>query len=91
MNSHLTEAQKAEFDAKMEKAKSIALDFYLFCRETVRQEVPEFFREDTYRIEYTCENLFMLRGAVLEEALRKGYIRYGENDKPRMLGAVMTI
>jgi len=91
MNSHLTEAQKAEFDAKMEKAKTIALDFYLFCRETVRQEVPEFFREDTYRIEYTCENLFMLRGAVLEEALRKGYIRYGENDERRMLGAVMTI
>jgi len=91
MNSHLTEAQKIEFDAKMEKAKSIALDFYLFCRETVLSEVPEFFRNDTYRIEYTCENLFMLRGAVLEEALRKGYISYAENDECRMLGAVMTV
>ncbi len=91
MNSHLTESQKAEFDAKMEKAGSIALDHYLFCRDVVRKEVPKFFQNDSYRIEYTCENLFMLRGAVLEEALRSGYIHYGENDPRKMLGVSMTV
>ena len=90
INSHLTQAQKEEFDAKMDKAKAIALDHYLFCRDVVLREVPEFFRDDSYRIEYTCENLFQIRGAVLEEALRCGYIHYAENDPRKMLGVIMT-
>ncbi len=47
---------------------------YAFCRDLINCEIPGFMRNDRYQIENAGATLFSLRGAVLEEALRTGYI-----------------
>lgn len=73
------------------KAADAALRHYLFCREQIEKEIPEFLKNDAFQIDHACANIFSLRGAVLEEALRLGYLEYGENDGRKMLGAELRI
>lgn len=73
------------------KAADAAMRHYLFCREQIKKEIPEFLKNDAFQIDHACANIFSLRGAVLEEALRQGYIEYGENDGRKMLGAELRI
>lgn len=73
------------------KAVDAAMRHYLFCREQIEKEIPEFLKNDAFQIDHACANIFSLRGAVLEEALRQGYIEYGENDGRKMLGAELRI
>ena len=72
-------------------ATNIAMRHYLFCREQIHKEIPAFLKEDEYQIDHACSNVFNLRGAVLEEALRQGYISYEENDERKMLGTFLRI
>jgi len=72
-------------------ATKIAMRHYLFCREQVHKEIPAFLKEDEYQIDHACANIFNLRGAILEEALRQGYISYAENDERKMLGTFLRI
>jgi len=72
-------------------ATKIAMRHYLFCREQIHKEIPEFLKDDEYQIDHACANIFGLRGAVLEEALRQGYISYEENDERKMLGTFLRI
>ena len=74
-----------------EAATKIAMRHYLFCREQLYKEIPEFLRDDQYQIDHACDNMFALRGAVLEEALRQGYISYDENDERTMLGTFLKM
>ncbi|MBE6553489.1 MAG: sigma-70 family RNA polymerase sigma factor [Ruminococcaceae bacterium] len=73
------------------EASKIAMRHYLFCREQIYKEIPEFLKDDEYQIDHACANMFDLRGAVLEEALRKGFISYAENDNRIMLGTFLRI
>ncbi|MDE7234909.1 MAG: sigma-70 family RNA polymerase sigma factor [Ruminiclostridium sp.] len=73
------------------KAVDAAMRHYLFCREQIEKEIPEFLKNDAFQIDHACANIFSLRGAVLEEALRQGYLEYGENDGRKMLGAELRI
>ncbi len=72
-------------------AAKIAMRHYLFCREQIQKEIPAFLKDDEYQIDHACANVFDLRGAVLEEALRQGYISYSENDERNMLGTFLRI
>ena len=72
-------------------ATKIAMQHYLFCREQIYKEIPAFLKEDEYQIDHACANIFDLRGAVLEEALRQGYISYEKNDERKMLGTFLRI
>ena len=72
-------------------ATKIAMQHYLFCREQIHKEIPNFLKDDEYQIDHACANIFGLRGAVLEEALRQGYISYAENDERKMLGTFLRI
>ena len=72
-------------------ATKIAMRHYLFCREQIHKEIPAFLKEDEYQIDHACANIFDLRGAILEEALRQGYISYEENDERKMLGTFLRI
>ena len=72
-------------------ATKIAMRHYLFCREQIDKEIPAFLKDDEYQIDHACANIFTLRGAVLEEALRQGYISYAENDDRKMLGTFLRI
>ena len=72
-------------------ATKIAMRHYLFCREQIHKEIPSFLKEDEYQIDHACANVFNLRGAILEEALRQGYISYEDNDERKMLGTFLRI
>ena len=72
-------------------ATEIAMRHYLFCREQIHKEIPAFLKEDEYQIDHACANIFEFRGAILEEALRQGYISYAENDERKMLGTFLRI
>lgn len=89
--SRLTGEQAAEYEKLRKKAKDIAGRQYEFARKVIYEEVPEFLKEDFYQIDFAVENLFCLRGAVLEEALRRGYLAYDPADDRRMLGVYMAV
>lgn len=72
-------------------ATNIAMQHYIFCREQIHKEIPDFLKDDEYQIDHACANIFDLRGAVLEEALRQGYIFYKEHDERKMLGTFLRI
>ncbi len=73
------------------KARDIATRHYLFCREQIYKEIPEFLRDDEYQIDHACRNIFDMRGAILEEAIRQGYLYYNKDDAKRILGAYITV
>lgn len=81
---------KVEFDALRTKAADIAMKHYLFCRSEILKEIPNCLKDDGYQIDHACINMFAMRGAVLEEALKCGYIKYTDDPK-RMLGTFLRI
>ena len=72
-------------------ATKIAMRHDLFCREQIHKEIPTLLKDDEYQIDHACANVFSLRGAILEEALRQGYISYEDNDERKMLGTFLRI
>lgn len=52
----------------------------MFCRGIICNEIPDFFVDDHYQIDHACANIYEMRGAVLEEAIKTGYIYYSDND-----------
>lgn len=90
-NKIRTSEQEAEYNRLLNRAVKIGFSHYAFCRGIVCSEIPDFFKDDQYQIDHACANIYDIRGAVLEEALRKGYISYSENDARKMLGAYLII
>lgn len=65
---------------------------YEFCREQVLAEVPEFLKENSHLINHVIASfLYKVRGAVLEEAIRQGYLTYEEEKDNRMLGVYLYV
>ncbi|MDD4774020.1 MAG: sigma-70 family RNA polymerase sigma factor [Eubacteriales bacterium] len=90
LNPRATE-QDAEHKRLYGEAVKIGFGHYTFCRDIIRAEIPDFFRDDRYQIDHACANIYEMRGAVLEEAIRTGYITWAENDDRKMLGAYLVI
>lgn len=90
MKSRSTEREK-EYIRLFDLAKDIGFKHYKFCRDVIYSEIPEFLKNDFYQINHACANIYEMRGAVLEEAIRTGYISYADNDERRMLGAYLII
>ncbi len=82
---------EAELERLRAAATEIATRHYLFCREQLSKEVPEFLRDDEYQLDHACANLFTVRGAVLEEALAQGFISYTEKESNNMLGTFLRV
>lgn len=80
-----------KYNALLDKAVDIAMRQYLFSREQISREIPDFLKDDIHQIDHACSNIFNIRGAVLEEALYKGYINYEKDDPRKMLGAYLNI
>jgi len=89
----LTREQSAEYDRLKNKAEDICMRHYLFCYDAICQEVPDFLKADFHQIAFAGETLVRnnFRGAVLEEALRKGWLIDEKNGGRRMLGVYMNI
>ena len=73
------------------KARDIATKHYLFCREQIYKEIPDFLKDDEFQIDHACANIFAMRGAVLEEAIKQGYLSFDKNKDNRALGAYLII
>jgi len=79
------------FETLRYKACDVATKHYLFCREQIYKEIPDFLKEDKFQIDHACANIFTMRGAVLEEAIRQGYLTFDKNVDNRALGAYLII
>ena len=82
---------RKEFEALRDKASEIATRHYLFCREQIYREIPDFLRDDEFQIDHACANIFSMRGAVLEEAIRQGYLTFDKDNDKQMLGAYLVL
>ena len=82
---------REHFESLRRKATDIATRHYLFCREQIYKEIPEFLKEDEFQIDHACANIFAIRGAVLEEAIKQGYLSFDKDNDKQMLGAYLTI
>lgn len=87
----LTEEQEKEYRRLRDRAREIAQRQYSFSREMVLREFPTFMKEDSCQLAVAIDLVFTLRGAVLEEALRRGYLTYDETQPRRMLGVFMRV
>ena len=82
---------REHFESLRRKATDIATRHYLFCCEQIYKEIPEFLKEDEFQIDHACANIFAIRGAVLEEAIKQGYLSFDKDNDKQMLGAYLTI
>ena len=89
--SKMSKEEQEKHDTLRGRAKDIATLHYLFCREQIYNEIPEFLKEDEFQIDHACANIFSMRGAVLEEAIRQGYLTFDKSDDKQMLGAYLII
>ncbi len=87
----MSKKAKEQFDMLRKKATEIATRQYLYCREQIYKEIPEFLQDNEFQIDHACANIFSLRGAVVEEAMKQGYLSYGENSDKRILGSYLVI
>ncbi|MBR3893757.1 MAG: sigma-70 family RNA polymerase sigma factor [Clostridia bacterium] len=90
-SSKMPKEIREQFEALRHKATEIATRHYLFCREQIYKEIPEFLKEDEFQIDHACVNIFSMRGAVLEEAIRQGYLTFDKDNNKQMLGAYLVI
>ena len=82
---------REEFETLRHKASDIVTEHYLFCREQIYNEIPDFLKNNEFQIDHACANIMNLRGAVLEEAIKQGYLSYDECGNKRMLGAYLAL
>ncbi len=89
----LTEEQAGACAKLAHEAKAIMRDFYIFKREIIKSELPNFIRSNVHQVNTACGSLDgNIRGAVLEEAIMRGYVMYVDDDDDKcMLGASMVI
>ncbi len=74
------------------KAADVMGRHYEFCQEQVLAEIPEFLKENKHLINHVLKSfLYKVRGAVLEEAIRLGYLIYDEEKDNRMLGVYLYV
>jgi hypothetical protein len=85
------EAHQAERTRLFNAAADIGYEHYKKCRDIIRAEAPEFLKDEQYQIAIAINSSMNLRGAVLMEALRRGYITYEDNDPRLALGAYFLI
>lgn len=91
----LTAEQAEKYGDLVKRATEILLEEQLFCRSVILGEIPDFMKQDAHTVEFSCmAAAYSVRGDVLEEALRTGYLTEdacAEENRARMLGAYLTI
>lgn len=84
----ITDEMQAEYNELTKCAEELMMKHYLYCRELVKNEIPEPLKNDANQIGQACVELFRLRGAVLDEALREGLLALPDDEGRRdVLGA----
>ena len=95
-----TEEQWNEFISTEEQDKAgelsddiraLLLKQKAFSTEQILNEIPEFMKNDTKQIEFACNTVTPFQGAIIEEALKQGYLHYDKNEPKRILGAYLLL
>ena len=74
------------------KAMELVDRHYQFCLKQILAEIPEFLKENKHQLNHVVQSFMTnLRGAVLEEAIRQGYLTYDEEKDNRMLGVYLYV
>lgn len=81
---------RARLDRLRQKAGALMTRHYRFCRTQIYKEIPASLKDDPHQIHHACRNVAAFRGAILEEALRRGVLHY-DGDSGRMLGAFLVV
>ncbi|MDD2268593.1 MAG: sigma-70 family RNA polymerase sigma factor [Eubacteriales bacterium] len=79
------------YDELYNKISEMVKEYYLFCYNVISSELPTHMAKNTHQLHFACDSILQIRGAVLEEALRIGYISYNPDEPKRMLGSHMYI
>ncbi|MBQ4573911.1 MAG: RNA polymerase sigma factor [Clostridia bacterium] len=91
----LSEGQQEEYDRISDEVRGMMDGHNRYCCEQILADVPETMTDEAHLVNYACRALPVeMRGAVLEEALRCGYLSYHnqpDEGKKRALGAYMKI
>lgn len=89
----LTQEQQRRYEELSARAQKLVIRQYEFSQEVILGEVPEFLKEDPVQPHFAVESMVVtgIRGAVLEAAVRSGYLAYEEGKDQRMLGVYMTL
>jgi hypothetical protein len=83
-------AKYPEIDKYITEACEILKTYAEFCEKEIKNDAPDFLKDNNAQIGFaltTC--LFHARGAILEEALKTGFIKYDPGADYRMLGAFL--
>ena len=74
------------------KAVEVVDRHYQYCLKQILAEIPEFLKENKHQLNHIVSSfLSTIRGAVLEEAIRQGYLTYDEAKDNRMLGVYLYV
>jgi RNA polymerase sigma-70 factor (ECF subfamily) len=79
-----------EIDKYITEACEILKSYAKFAEKEIKNDAPDFLKDNKAQIGFalsTC--LFHARGAILEEALKTGFIKYEQGADHRMLGAFL--
>lgn len=87
----MPDGPRARLQALRDAARDAAVGQYRFCRELILRELPAFLRNDRVQLDHACGNLFALRYALAEDALRQGWLARETDGDPRMRGAMLTL
>ena len=49
------------------------------------KEIHDFLKEAVFQIDHACANIFAMRGAILEEAIKQGDLSFDKDNDKQML------
>lgn len=86
-----TPAEAAEAERLIKEAVDIVKPSYIYCKELITKDVPEYIMNRSHQIESTALMIYTLRGFVISEAMKQGYIKYEPDSLKTVLGAYMEL
>lgn len=86
-----TPQEAAEAEKTLNEAIEIVKPSYMFCKGLITAEISESIMNRNHQIGKVALMIYSLRGIVISEALKQGYLRYDPNEEGRMLGTYMTL
>lgn len=86
-----TPAEAVEAERLIKEATDIVKPSYSYCKEMITKDVPEYIMNRSHQIESTALMIYTLRGFVIGEAMKQGYIKYEPDSLKTVLGAYMEL
>lgn len=76
-----------EAERLIKETADIVKPSYSYCKEMITKDVPEYIMNRSHQIESAALMIYSLRGLVVSEAMKQGYIKYEPDSLKTVLGA----